>query len=146
MYSDTVMWLIEQLLAMARLLRSCSIRNRNISFIFRMDSFFAGIIPPQRCRFSEKVFYGLCFASVDYRSESAPSYRLSAFSFSGNLKKVDSFGRNQWTLSTGMSGQFPPELVATFNRNGWPVCSGIRIDPLFLYSLFYSIVKMFDKD
>ena len=36
----------------------------------------------------------------------------------------------KWQFSTGMGGNFAPEQVATFNRNGWQFYSGICTTPL----------------
>ena len=39
------------------------------------------------------------------------------FNDSGNPKKVAGFNRNRWPLSTGISGRIEPESVATLGRN-----------------------------
>jgi len=37
-------------------------------------------------------------------------------------------GKPGWQFSSGMGGNFHPEQVAGFNRNGWQVWAGIHIN------------------
>ena len=39
------------------------------------------------------------------------------FNDSGDSKKVAGINRNRWPLSTGISGRFEPESMATLGRN-----------------------------
>jgi hypothetical protein len=34
--------------------------------------------------------------------------------------------RNDWSICSGMTGQFGPESVGNLDRNQWSICSGIR--------------------
>jgi len=43
------------------------------------------------------------------------------FNDSGNSKKVAGINRNRWPLSTGISGRFEPESMATLDRNMQPL-------------------------
>ena len=54
-------------------------------------------------------------ANVDYRPASSLSRRLPRGYPA--LSEVDTFARNGWILSSGMSGYFAPESVDTFPRN-----------------------------
>jgi hypothetical protein len=54
-------------------------------------------------------------ANVDYRSASCLS-RLIPMGYP-TLSGADTFARNGWILSSGMSGYFAPESVDTFPRN-----------------------------
>ena len=45
------------------------------------------------------------------------------FNDSGNSKKVAGLIQNRWPLSSGISGRFEPESMATLDRNMHGICT-----------------------
>ena len=126
-YSAAVRWLIEQQRPMARSLNPCSNRNRRTSLSFRIDSLFAGMVPPQEPLVFEEGSYVLhsqrrlslllqgrnrprvCSSGMPPKSGQLPA------GFSGQVPpdSVDNFRRIEWTASSGFGGQIAPDYAST---------------------------------